>query len=211
MPIADGMESSADPEDIKRCLRSGVVPKVYCEYIKQTGEDGAPRIDAIRVYGDEGPANIEDPEELTDEQMMELAVKGNFVRNIGKDKVYCPMGQVLRRKSVKPNNCIRYCIKLACRNCMNKCFDGSSCMTGWKEMDFIPGQTVKPSDKSQVHSASKIRRKETRKEVVTYRFIPDLKKLENRKYLSEHPFGTLKRHRSGDFSPVLRLQPHQGS
>lgn len=70
---------------------------------------------------------------LLEEQMKKRAAEGMFVRDLDKDRVYCPTGEVLRRKSVKKNGTVRYANKMACKSCDYK----SMCTKSpWKEVDF---------------------------------------------------------------------------
>lgn len=70
---------------------------------------------------------------LTEEQMRKRATKGYFVRDLEKDRVYCPAGEVLRKKSVKKNGDVRYANKMACKQCE----DRQKCTRSpWKEVDF---------------------------------------------------------------------------
>ena len=55
---------------------------------------------------------------LTEEQMRERAAEGYFIRDLEKDRVYCPTGEILRKKSTRKNGDIRYANKI------------------WKEVDF---------------------------------------------------------------------------
>ena len=70
---------------------------------------------------------------LTEEQMRKRAAEGYFVRDLDNDRVYCPMGAVLRKKSTRKNGDIRYANKMACKlcECRNKCT-----RSPWKEVDF---------------------------------------------------------------------------
>ncbi len=70
---------------------------------------------------------------LTEEQMIKRASEGMFVRDLEKDRVYCPAGEVLRRKSVRKNGDVRYANKMACKNCDYKAMCTRS---PWKEVDF---------------------------------------------------------------------------
>ena len=64
------------------------------------------------------------------------AMKNNaFVRDTETDTVYCPQGEVLRKKSVKKDGRTRYMNKSACKMCENKCIS--------KEIDFYPHVLVK--------------------------------------------------------------------
>lgn len=70
---------------------------------------------------------------LTEEQMRNRAAEGYFVRDLAKDRVYCPAGEVLRKKSVRKNGDIRYANKMACKQCE----DREKCTRSvWKEVDF---------------------------------------------------------------------------
>ncbi|MCI8774178.1 MAG: hypothetical protein HFI50_09670 [Lachnospiraceae bacterium] len=70
---------------------------------------------------------------LTEEQMRNRAAEGYFVRDLEKDRVYCPTGEILRKKSTRKNGDIRYANKMACKQCESK----SKCTRSvWKEVDF---------------------------------------------------------------------------
>lgn len=70
---------------------------------------------------------------LVEEQMKKRAAEGMFVRDLERDRVYCPTGEVLRRKSVKKSGEVRYANKMACKLCEYK----SLCTRSpWKEVDF---------------------------------------------------------------------------
>ena len=70
---------------------------------------------------------------LTEEQMRERAAEGYFIRDLEKDRVYCPTGEILRKKSIRKNGDIRYANKMACKQCEYK----SKCTRSvWKEVDF---------------------------------------------------------------------------
>lgn len=73
------------------------------------------------------------------------AMKNNaFVRDPELDIVYCPQGEVLRKKSVKKDGRIRYMSKSACKVCENKCISPEN-RNYWKEIDFYPHVLVKES------------------------------------------------------------------
>ncbi len=67
--------------------------------------------------------------------MKEKAREGYFIRDIKKNIVYCPNGEILRQKSVRKNGYIRYANKNACKHCkyLSQCYKGDG---GWKEVDF---------------------------------------------------------------------------
>ena len=64
-----------------------------------------------------------------------LALKGFFVIRTDRSGVYCPSGEILRRKSVKNDGRIRYCTKSACYACLSPCFEKTDTRR-WKEIDF---------------------------------------------------------------------------
>ncbi|MCM1386906.1 MAG: hypothetical protein NC231_06240 [Bacillus sp. (in: Bacteria)] len=73
---------------------------------------------------------------LIEEQMKKRAAKGYFVRDLEKDRVYCPTGEILRRKAVKKSGEVRYANKMACKQCE----DREKCTRSpWKEVDFPDG------------------------------------------------------------------------
>ena len=189
--ITDEQKAGTNPEDLKACLEAGVVPDAYKGILT----------DMKVVDAKEYVADVSDAEVLnmSDKEMKARAAEGFFVRDAGRNFVYCPEGQMLRPKSVKNDGRIRYCNRLACKQCQNKCTTSK-----FKEADFgkdtlimnargwkpkIPpegsvGETVKP----QGH-----KRKAVVKKVVSYTLHLDENKMNQRKCLSEHPFGTLKR------------------
>ena len=105
---------------------------------------------------------------------------------------------MLRQKSIKRNGMIRYCNKLACKHCKNRCTTAD-----FKEVDFnkdkliILARGYKPqaSDDNDDERPKPPRQKRATlvKKVVKYVLHLDEKKMDQRKCLSEHPFGTLKR------------------
>jgi transposase len=189
--IGAEQKASLEPEDLKACLRAGVIPDIYkdtimsIEVIEKT----------IRVKGD-----VENnTTELTEDEMKTKAGDGNFVRDIKRNLVYCPCNQILRQKTERKNGVIRYWNKLACAQCDNKCTVSKS-----KTVDFSSGAvfvacntrqqsnagSVPPKGKTDKQKCSN--RKETKKVVRLFLKVDKIK-CENRKCLSEHPFGTVKR------------------
>lgn len=71
---------------------------------------------------------------------LNLARKGFFVRIADEDFVVCPMGHILRHKSDQRNGFTRYCNKLACKTCPEKC-----CTQVFKEVDMSPKKNVMPT------------------------------------------------------------------
>ena len=206
--ITEEEKNSSKREDIKKCLHAGVVPNCYKNCLEvEKDEEGNVLVKTSKVYdvSKEDPMGIDN---LTDEQKIELATKGYFVRDIKADRVYCPAGTILRRKAVKANGAIRYVNKLACSKCpfKEKCFKASK-TTRWKEIDFSKDCRIKKAnfrtdgkdeDIAEIPKAITTRKQVRVKKKVIFRFRPDREKLDNRKCLSEHPFGTIKRYMNGD-------------
>lgn len=117
------------PEDIKKCLRAGFVPEVYDGILSN------PEIIAVKSteYDIADDAALK----MTHEQMVEMAKRGYLVRDPHRNLVVCPEGAILRQKSIKRNGDIRYCNKLACRHCKNKCTKAD-----FREADFSKDKLV---------------------------------------------------------------------
>lgn len=193
--ITREQQESKRPEDIRACLGSGQIPAMY------DGVLSDPQIVEKRIYS--YPEGSEDSEilQMTPEQMEAKAREGYFVRDAGRNVVYCPEGCILRPKSVKNNGQIRYCNKLACRQCKNKCTTAK-----FKEADFdkdilirrchkIWKEKEQHNDNSDEQGGKPKNRKRIVRIVKKVVFTLHLNKamMNQRKCLSEHPFGTIKR------------------
>ena len=184
--VTDEQQSSTRPEDLKTCLECGVIPDAY----KGILTDMQVAEVRERITGEADSDILK----MTPEQMREKALEGFFVRDAERNLVYCPQGEILRQKSIKRNGNIRYCNKLACKRCKCRCT-----ISQFKEADFSKDTLIKATnakreqqcqDKSGNHKAQKLT---VVKKVVRYVLHLDQKKMDNRKCLSEHPFGTIKR------------------
>ena len=80
-----------------------------------------------------------------------LALCGFFVIKKDRSGVYCPSGEILRRKSVKNDGRVRYCTKKACSVCHSPCFEISE-KKRWREVDFSPAIEAK-GDNDKVSAA----------------------------------------------------------
>ena len=188
--ISDAVKGSTAKEDIQKCLEAGVIPDVYEGRLEKAGvQDVCKTTSAI---------SDSDVVSMTEEQMRQKALKGYFVRDTQRNLVYCPQGQILRQKAVKRNGEIRYCNRLACKRCKNKCTSAK-----FKEVDFDKdclivrsklcakeGESKRHGDGSKpcTHTGATFKSK-----VVRYVLHLDKAKMDKRKCLSEHPFGTIKR------------------
>ena len=184
--ITDEQKASTKPEDLKACLEAGVIPDVYEGILT----------DAQTAEVKEFATDVVDSAvlKMTPEQMRAKALEGYFVRDAERNLVYCPQGEILRLKSIKRNGMIRYCNKLACKKCKCKCT-----AQRFKEIDFNKDTLIKATEakRKQLKEENKDKPKPTRtkvvKKVVRYVLHLDQNKMDNRKCLSEHPFGTMKR------------------
>lgn len=202
--ITDAQKSSTKPEDIKACLESGVVPDCYKGRLTFDG------FVEKNTYSKSADVPDSDVARMTTEERQSLAKDRKvFVRDAERNLVYCPLGEILRQKSLKNNGKIRYCNKLACKHCQNKCTASK-----WKEVDFdkdtlIQRSKLTPQEEKKDlpkdnHTPNGKRKAITRK-YATYTLQYDMKKLDNRKCMSEHPFGTIKRS-LGDYYFLLKTK-----
>ena len=184
--ITEKIKQSTKPEDLEKCLKAGVVPEVYKDILEQKG------IEERSHY--EYESTDAGVTKMSKEEMLQKAKEGYFVRSAEANLVFCPQGKILRQKSVKKNGNIRYCNKLACKNCKSKCTASE-----WKEVDFSKDcliHKIKGNKKDSVKDDSIKRTKKTEKKAV-FTLKLNMEKLKKRMSTSEHPFGTVKRHLVG--------------
>jgi len=188
--------TSTQSEELSKSLHAGKIPEAYKNYIekievkeirKRVAEETDNKNESVSPYG-------------TQDQMIERAKEGYFVRDPERNLVYCPSGEILRQKSIKKNGNIRYANKNACKHCpnRNKCYKGKN---DWKEIDFTKDNLEKPCQEwlKAENKTAEAKGRKTGKyryekiKVVRFFFKPDRNKTQNRLCLSEHPFGTIKR------------------
>lgn len=190
--ISEEMKKSETPEDIKDCLHAGIIPAAYKDKLRE--------VEVLeKIVSIEEAVKPQSSPYQSEEEMKGRAGEGYFVRDPERNRVYCPTGEMLRQKSVKKNGTIRYANKTACRHCKErwKCYKGKN---DWKEIDFTKDTLEKANrewmkEKGVVKVPIKKRQKkkyELRK-IVRMILEPDREKMDQRKCLSEHPFGTIKR------------------
>ncbi len=200
--VTDGQVSSTVPEDIKTCLRAGVVPKCMEQILSDA------RVEEATVYHRE--TSDSDIAKMTLEEMIAKSREGYYVRDAERNLVICPQGEILRPKSIKKNGDIRYCNKLACKRCKSKCTTAK-----FKEADFSKDCLIKKvggwtkDDRNDDGTPKAMLKRETKK-VVRFKLHMDEKKMENRKCLSEHPFGTIKRTIGESFFLLKKMYKTEG-
>lgn len=179
-------KSCGSPDGLKACLQAGIVPDAY-QGILTDAEITEVRRRAL-------PASDSGVLRMNPEEMRRKAIEGFFVRDAERNLVYCPQGETLRQKSVRRNGNIRYCNRLACRKCRHKCTTSK-----FKEAGFPKDVLIRPGDGRRKQNAGgkecKPEQSKTTSAKKTVRYVLhlDRNKMENRKCLSEHPFGTIKR------------------
>lgn len=188
--------SSIKEEELKKCLHAGVVPEVYTDVIEDMEV-----AEVRRKVSDEPEQKPESPYG-TEEEMRERAERGYYVRDPERDLVYCPGEETLRKKSIRKDGSTRYANKQACRRCpyRGRCVTGKG-VTQWKELDFSKDCLEKKAkwwdpegpDDPDKNSGKKPKYHYEKKKVVRFKLRPDRGKMEQRKCISEHPFGTIKR------------------
>lgn len=88
--ITEYEKSSTKSSDIKKCLRAGVVPDCYKDILTPiVGEDGKIAIEKGYHYETVGTDDPMSVDTMNDDERLELAKKGYFVRDIKHDKVIC--------------------------------------------------------------------------------------------------------------------------
>ena len=197
--ITDDTKNSAKPEDIEKCIKSGVVPSIF-ENAKNISIEKITTNEmkvARKVYTT--PELNED--DTADETGYANPYEIRFVRDLEKDIVICPQGEILRRKAfIKRYNHTTYYSRAACKKCSQRCTASS----GVKVVAFKGEQTVYLGKYSR-HTTKKKPIKIKPKKVFVYETVPipertvvrivitaDKEIVEKRKCLSEHPFGTIK-------------------
>jgi len=142
--------------ELKNCLLKGEIPEISGErilsfpYEEGEGLKGGlippslnDHLELIGIYKvrEAGRRDLFGIADLRMEDKLQLALEGNFVRDLTLDKVYCPSGFVLSKKSTKKGGIIRYFSKAACTSCTSRCFSGNT--NKWKEIDFPDGYLIK--------------------------------------------------------------------
>ena len=181
--ISAETKASTEREDIEKCLSAGIVPDVL-----------------------EGKINVEIMEytkTVKEENSIQTKIQSYeydvFTRDLEKNIVYCPKGEIMRKKSTNGGK-IRYANKAACKKCKNPCTGAK-----YKTVDFRPGQTKLKGWSKYTIKTEKINGQEIKKKIpktykkVKVRFVPDKEKLKLRKSIVEHPFGTVKRWNDGSY------------
>jgi transposase len=182
------LKDNTDSNSIKNCLHAGIIPTAYNDILADI-EIFEKTITTRILLGEDKYASLN-----TQAQLKERASEGYFVMDFERNCVYCPAGEILRKKSIKPNGNVRYANKYACKRCKHKdrCTSAS-----FKEVDFQDKVQEKSSrfwwTDSKAIEKREYKLLKEQKNMVRMVFKPNRQKMDNRKCLSEHPFGTIKR------------------
>ena len=173
--IDDKTRNSKKADDIKKCLRAGVIPEVYKDVISKI-EITEKKI----LLKEDGTTESDIPEHRRSEQeMRERALEGYFVRDLERNIVYCPGGFTLRPTGFMNNGQVEYTNRIACRDCSvkNRCNKTKRLFMGVK---FTKDTIEKPCrsfiEISKPANGSKTKRKYIKKTIVKIVFKPDYKK-----------------------------------
>jgi transposase len=186
------------PETIKKCLRSGNIPDAYKDRLKDATIEE--KVECIKEI--EGSPLIK-----SEDEYKAMAANGYFVRDIEGNVVYCPAGKKLRQKSEQKDGSIRYSNKLACSRCLFR-ENCTKAKTKFKVVEFGVGSQISKCTLWQKQNENEgavqeikpvIHKTEINRTVVRYKLYPDREKMDQRKCLSEHPFGTVKRALNGGY------------
>lgn len=194
--IDENTIKSRKADDIKKCLRAAVIPEVYKDYISDIKVTEKKNL----LKEDESPESELPVYKMSEQEMRERALKGYFVRDAERNIVYCPGGFTLRAKSFRRNGSVVYANRVACKKCplSNIC---NKTKSPFKEVEFSKDSLEKPCKgfipKSETISGNKTKRKLVKTKVVKFIFKPDSEKMNKRKNIAEHPFGTIKRNLNG--------------
>lgn len=194
--IDENTIKSRKADDIKKCLRAAVIPEVYKDYISDIKVTEKKNL----LKEDESPESELPVYKMSEQEMRERALKGYFVRDAERNIVYCPGGFTLRAKSFRRNGSVVYANRVACKKCplSNIC---NKTKSPFKEVEFSKDSLEKPCKgfipKPETISGNKTKRKLVKTKVVKFIFKPDSEKMNKRKNIAEHPFGTIKRNLNG--------------
>ncbi len=168
------------PEDIIKCFKHGIKPECYKDL------DMGLCISTVTVKEEKEEEEQKEYKEVEEIKKRAKEING-FVRDINNNIVYCREGERLTHKSFNQGR-ERYCNKLGCKRCKNKCTEASYKTVDFKEREVEKGLKRTYTKRKVIGS----------KKIVTLFYRPDKEKYQQRKCLSEHPFGTIKRGMGAD-------------
>jgi transposase len=181
--ITEEMKNSTKKEDIKKCLRAGVIPTCYEEYLSDIKVEEKTICETIEEVE-------ENTEVMSETDMKNFAMENNcFIRDIKTDKVFCPMGETLRKKNKLDGDRVKYCNKMACKGCKKPCT-----MAKFKEIVMSKNQVICTQDRELRKKMNPKQRKKHKKiMLITAVLTPKEEDTKIRMQTGEHAHGTMKR------------------
>lgn len=177
--ISEKEKKDRNVETIKKVIRAGEIPEIYKDEIEEIKVE-----EKIEYQTEE-----EELENISEEELRDKAQKEKiFTREIKTDKVFCPEGEILRKKNSIGKDKAKYCNKLACKRCKNPC-----CNAEYKEIIMSKNQRVvipKTSGKEVTRKVQK--RKKIKKKVVKIKFKINKELIKERMGISEHIHASMK-------------------
>lgn len=184
--ISEEEKKSTKREDIRKCIRAGVIPDCYKEVIEKI------EIKEVRKYTKKVEAKAEEEEESS-EAIRERAMREQkFIKDKNLGCVVCPMGEYLNAKSKRPNGNIRYANKLACKCCKNPCTKSKYKEVEMSEekKEIIPKGSIIEKPRESILKGQKKESIKKKKVILTMKIDKELQK--KRMATSEHSQGTMK-------------------
>jgi len=171
--ITSDIKKGNSVEDVKKCLHAGVVPDCYSHLNLSLNIENRTSFQ----FNDSS---------LSDQQRLDKAKQGYFVRSSDNKSVFCPQGYSLSFKSSDAFE-DTFIGNTFCLSCPNKCSKDVYRKLVLSKSKFIQGSTKYHTQTPKCDSTP------VTSKVVVLTYIPDKNKYKLRKNTSEHPFGTLKR------------------
>lgn len=201
--ITEAEKESCKKEDIEKCLHAGILPDI----LKNKPVTLTPQNISVReeMFVRKDTGEIVSPETASIKEDNSTHAKNEyiFVRNLETDTVTCPQGQTLRfltltHKNEKYTHNRCYCNPKACASCPQKCTASKYRSITFKDGEIRKKAKSKTTVTKALDGYRSMRVKEVKKKFFL-RFYPNMEKLNLRKQIVEHPFGTIKRWCDGSY------------
>ncbi len=201
--ITEAEKESCTKEDIEKCLHAGILPDI----LKNKPVTLITGNTSVRkdIFVDEKNGEIvsEEVAAIKTDNSEYAKAEYIFVRNLETDTVICPQGQTLRfltltHKNEKYTHNRCYCNPKACASCPHKCTASKYRSITFKDGEIRKKAKSKSTVTTVMEGYCRIRSKEKKRNFFLS-FYPDMQKLNLRKQIVEHPFGTIKRWCDGSY------------
>ena len=204
--INEETRNSKKAEDLRKCLRAAVIPEAYKNILSNI--EIVERRHLEKDCYEKGNNPDPDISHRDDNEMIKRAREGYFVRNFTRAYAYCPNGARMTVISKTAKGSMLYANKNACLTCPLKERCNKTKYT-WRKVEFSKDSMEIPcrglfEDKDNDRKGSGKKRHYVKQKIVKFVFTPDTEKMNKRKTLSEHPFGTIKRALDGYYFQLKR-------